>query len=67
MIDKDKKYILNPAYFLRNYIHRAVIGSSDFPDMPDGMYEKNSLHIIHPFTAIMLSFFDGTRTLYQCM
>lgn len=67
MIDKDKKYILNPAYFLRNDIHRAVIGSFDFPDMPDGMYEKNSLHIIHPFTAMMLSFFNGTRTLYQCM
>lgn len=41
MIDKDKKYILNPAYFMRNYIHRAVIGSFDFPDMPDRMYEKN--------------------------
>lgn len=66
MIDKDKKYILNPAYFLRNDIHRAVIGTFDFPDMPDGMYEKNCLHIIHPFTATMLSFFDGTRTLHQC-
>ena len=67
MLDKNKKYILNPAYFLRNDIHRAVIGTFDFPDMPDGLYEKNSLHIIHPFTATMLSFFDGARTLYQCV
>ena len=67
MIDKTKKYILNPAYFLRNDIRRAIIGTFDFPEMPDGMYEKNSLHIIHPFTATMLSFFDGTRTLEQCV
>lgn len=67
MIDKNKIYILNPAYFLRNDVHRAVIGTFDFPDMPNGMYEKNALHIIHPITATMLSFFDGTRTLGQCV
>ena len=67
MIDKNNIYILNPAYYLRNDIHRAVIGTFDFPEMPDGMYEKNALHIIHPFTATMLSFFDGTRTLGQCV
>lgn len=67
MIAKNKIYILNPAYFLRNDVHRAVIGTFDFPDMPNGMYEKNALHIIHPITATMLSFFDGTRTLGQCV
>jgi len=67
MGDIDSIYVLNPAYFLRNDIHRAVIGSFDFSDMPDGMYEKNALHIVHPYTAIMLSYFDGERTLWQCI
>lgn len=67
MLNKDSIYILNPAYFLRNDIHRAVIGTYDFPNMLDGMYEKNSLHIIHPYTAMMLSYFDGKRTVWQCV
>lgn len=67
MLDKDKYYILNPAYFLRNDIHRAIIGTFDFPDIEDRLYEKNALHIIHPFIASMLSFFDGNKTLLQCI
>ena len=67
MIDKNKYYILNPAYFLRNDLHRAVIGTFDFPEVEDGLYEKNTLHIIHPYTASMLSFFDGNETLDQCI
>ena len=51
MIDKNKYYILNPAYFLRNDLHRAVIGTFDFPEVEDGLYEKNTLHIIHPYTV----------------
>lgn len=67
MLNKEKYYILNPAYFLRNDVHRAIIGSFDFPDIEDELYEKNAIHIIHPFTASMLSFFDGNKTLLQCI
>lgn len=67
MINKSDIIILNPAYFLRNDLTRAVLGTFDFPSIQDGRYEKNSLHIIHPYTAIMLSFFDGKRTFGQCI
>lgn len=26
------KYILNPAYYLRNDVHRVILGSFDFPN-----------------------------------
>lgn len=58
-------YILNPAYFLRNDVHRAVIGTYDHPEMPSEMYDRNIHFLIHPITAQMLSFFDGTRNLQE--
>ena len=65
MLDKEKYYILNPAYFLRNDMHRAIIGAFDFPDIEDELYEKNALHIIHPFTASMLSFLTEVKHCYN--
>ncbi len=66
-MNKNEYYILNPAYFLRNDVRRAVIGTFDFPDIEEHLYEKNALHIIHPITASMLSFFDGKNTLHKCI
>lgn len=64
---EDCIYIINPAYFLRNDVRRAIIGSYDSPNISKDLYEQNSLSIIHPFHAQMLSFFNGTRTLKECI
>lgn len=66
-MNKDSTYIINPAYFLRNDIKRAIIGTFDFPQISQDLYEHNCLSIIHPFHAQMLSFFDGTRNLRKCI
>lgn len=66
-MNNDSIYILNPAYFLRNDIRRAIIGTYDFPQISPDLYERNTLSIIHPFHAQLLSFFDGTRTLSECI
>lgn len=63
----EYKYILNPAYFLRNDKKRSVIGTFDFPNISQDFYDKNTLNIIHPFHAQMLSFFNGERTLRECI
>lgn len=58
--------ILNPAYYLRNDIHRAVIGTFEFPDMATGLYEPHFLQPIHPIIAQLLSFFsDNGKTVIQ--
>ena len=58
-------FILNPAYFLRNDIHRAIIGTYDFPEIPQELYEKNALRIIHPYQAQMLACFNGKNNFEQ--
>jgi len=64
---RDKIYILNPAYFLRNDIHRALIGTFEDCEIDSEKYDKNILFFIHPVNAQMLSFFDGEKTLSQCV
>lgn len=66
-MNNDSIYIINPAYFLRNDLKRAIIGTFDFPQISQDLYEHNCLSIIHPFHAQMLSFFDGTRNLRECI
>lgn len=63
----DRTYILNPAYYLRNDLRRAIIGTYDFPHISQDLYERNILSIIHPYQAQMLSFFDGSRSLKECI
>lgn len=63
----NKIFILNPAYFLRNDVYRAIIGTFDFPSMPPDLYEKNYLKRIHPLNAQMISFFNGKRNLAECI
>lgn len=66
-MNNQVKYILNPAYYLRNDIKRAVIGDHG------GIYESSEAHaedvnsVLHPKIAQMLSFFDGERTLQECL
>lgn len=60
-MERDKIYILNPAYYLRNDEKRALLGSYDNVST-DCVYTK-SLFTIHPLVAQMLSFFDGYKTL----
>lgn len=57
----QKTLTLNPAYFLRNDIHRCVIGSFEFVDMPEGEYDIHFLHVIHPTIAQFLSFFSNNN------
>lgn len=66
-MNKNNIYILNPAYFLRNDVHRALIGTFDDCDIEPEKYDYNILFFIHPINAQMLSFFDGVRTLSQCI
>ena len=66
-MNRDKIYILNPAYFLRNDVRRALIGTFDDCDIELEKYDYNILFFIHPINAQMLSFFDGMKTLSQCI
>lgn len=50
--------VLNPAYYLRNDIHRCIIGSFEFVDEDENTYAPHCLHIIHPVIAQLLSFFS---------
>lgn len=64
---EDSIYILNPAYFLRNDLRRSIIGTYDYPSISQDLYERNTLSIIHPYYAQMLSFFNGRRNLGECL
>lgn len=64
-MDKLKTLILNPAYYLRNDIHRAIIGTFEFPGMKTDLYEPHFLYPIHPFLAQLLSFFSKNNTVSQ--
>lgn len=57
-MDNHNTLILNPAYYLRNDIHRAIIGTFEFPEMASGLYEPHFLQPIHPIVAQALSFFS---------
>lgn len=58
----DKIYIFNPGYVLRNDITRAVLATRD-----NSSYHSLDVNdvstILHPAFAMLLSFFDGSRTL----
>lgn len=56
---KDKIYILNPCYVLRNDIHRIALFSIVDTGMNDS---KDWLTFIHPIQAVMLSFFTYNRS-----
>lgn len=58
---KNSIIILNPAYYLRNDIHRAIIGTFEFPEMGTGHYVPHFLYSIHPFIAQLLSFFSSNN------
>lgn len=61
-------YILNPAYYLRNDVKRALIGTYETIDPKYKKYAySDTVSIIHPVIAQMLSFFDGERTLRECI
>ena len=58
----DKVYVLNPGYVMRNDITRAVLATRD-----NSSYHSLDVNdvstILHPAFAVLLSFFDGSRTL----
>lgn len=60
-------YILNPAYYLRNDIKRCLIATYDEVWLTDIEFDDNITCHIHPANAQMLSFFDGKRTLAECI
>lgn len=60
-------YILNPAYFLKNDIKRAVIGDHGGIQDSSEVYTEDVNSVLHPKIAQMLSFFDGERTLQECL
>lgn len=66
-MDINRTYILNPAYYLRNDIKRCLIGAYDEVRFPNLEFENNVTCHIHPVNAQMLSFFDGKKTLAECI
>lgn len=58
-----KKYILNPAYYLRNDLKRSIIGAYDDPIPVCDNHDRNFVYITHPTIAKILSFFQGSDTL----
>ena len=66
-MDINGTYILNPAYYLRNDVKRCLIGAYDEARFPDLEFDSNITCHIHPANAQMLSFFDGKRTLAECI
>jgi radical SAM protein with 4Fe4S-binding SPASM domain len=58
--DYDRIYVLNPCYRLRSDEHRAILYTKD-EGLGDCSHDWCSA--IHPFQAVMLSFFTQCRTL----
>ena len=50
----NKSVILNPAYFLRNDVHRAIIGTFEFPKIEKSLYDAHVLYRIHPIITQFL-------------
>lgn len=67
----SEKYILRPAYCLRNDERRAILTTFDdrvfSAEIRKIPYNDSDTHIIHPFNAQLLAFFDGKRTIEQCI
>lgn len=61
-MENNTKYILNPAYILRNDISRIVLATLDLKDFESSKL-NNVVTFIHPMYAALLSFFNGERTL----
>ncbi len=64
-MEKDKIYILNPAYYLHYDEKRAVIGA--YEEIASDCPHVDSVINIHPLVAQMLTFFDGKRTLARAV
>lgn len=60
MIDKNKVYVLNPSYQLRNDVYRVVLFSKVHSE---DHCSKDWHTFIHPVQAAMLSFFTYNRSL----
>ena len=63
----EKKYILNPYYSLRNDLKRVLLCKSPSFKVPIDIAEDDIFVFIHPVHAIAFSFFDGNRTLNECV
>ena len=63
----NKRIILNPAYYLRNDIRRAIIGTFEFPNIDSHLYDAHILYRIHPVIAQLLSFFCHPVTITQAV
>ena len=62
----NETYILNPAYYLRNDVHRSIIGSFDYNKVDESTYDE-FFSFIYPVNAQILSFFDGKNNLKKCI
>lgn len=60
-------YILNPYYSLRNDYKRILLCKSPSFKVPLDIAEDDIFVFIHPAHAIAFSFFDGKKTLKECL
>lgn len=67
----EEIYILHPAYVLRNDEKRVVLTALEDHLVPVGArnipYNDGAVFILHPFHAQLLAFFDGERSLNNCI
>ena len=63
----DNIFILNPYYSLRNDFKRILLCKSPSFKVPLDIAEDDIFVFIHPAHAIAFSFFDGKRTLKECL
>jgi len=62
----DCKYILNPCYILRTDINRVIFTQTGNPHYHK-LGNNNFTSFIHPTHAIMLTFFNGDKTLNEAL
>lgn len=67
MLIQDNIIILNQAYYLRNDVHRAIIGTFEFPSVDKQLFDAHILYRIHPVVAQLLSFFSQPISLKKAI
>ncbi len=64
---KNKKYIFNPYYSIRNDKKRILLTNSPAFKIPRKIAEDNIETFVHPIFGIIFALFDGKRDLKLCI
>ncbi len=64
---RDKVFIFNPYYGLKNDRKRIILINSPYFKIPIGLAEEDFTSFIHPIFAIIFSFFDGIKNVDEVL